>query len=467
MTRWLAMLAAALALAYAANAGAQTRAPKARPPAPAQKKVHELPLHLYLAKGEANACGEGCSEWIAVEGMFDAGAAGRAQAFLKRHGARKLPVYLHSPGGHSDAAIAIGRQLRQLGLTAGVGVTVPRGCESASDQSTTCRAAKRTNQPVAADWRADGTCSSACVWTLLGAKSRHVSPGARLGVHATKYTLMLKHSSGKVQQVSPQQALHKTRAAQAIAATRSYIRAMGIDPTLLDVAQKVPHEDVYYLTRDEIAAFGIDRRDFAETPWFFVRFPSGNAYVSKWIVEARGPDRKEHRISVVLLRCLSPTRVSMQFVRGLASDEIQRPATAIFSIGKQKLRLSLSGASKRDTIETGGTFSTGVSSVLLTELEAAAASNAAIRMTEADPRLDTKLYNVVELSTHGLAASLKPLREKCAPPVQIPPALPAPPSWGKGTGVPFTDPEASKKNSSSPPGIYLQPDWKPPRRARQ
>ena len=65
----------------------------------------------------------------------------------------------------------------------------------------------------------------------------------------------------------------------------------------------MPHEDIHYLSRDEIAAFGIDRREFAETPWFYARFSSGNAYVSKWIVEARGPERKEYRISVVMLRC--------------------------------------------------------------------------------------------------------------------------------------------------------------------
>src|SRR5678815_5364218 len=98
MTRRLVMFAVALALWSVADAGAQSSAQKAAKAPP----LHETTLHIYLAKGEANACGEGCSEWIAVEGSFDAGAAGRAQAFLKRYGARKLPVYLHSPGGHSN-----------------------------------------------------------------------------------------------------------------------------------------------------------------------------------------------------------------------------------------------------------------------------------------------------------------------------------------------------------------------------
>ena len=106
MARWLAMIVAALVLACAAHARAEPRAQKA----PAQK-APQVPLHLYLAKGEANACGEGCSEWIAVEGFFDAGAAGRAQAFLRRYGARKLPAFFHSPGGNTDAAMATNRRV--------------------------------------------------------------------------------------------------------------------------------------------------------------------------------------------------------------------------------------------------------------------------------------------------------------------------------------------------------------------
>src|SRR5215510_9004913 len=174
MTRWLAMMVAALVLACAAHASAQ---PKAKTPPKAQKEAAnpKTPLLLYLAKGEPNACGDGCSEWIAIEGTFDADAAGRAQAFLRRHAARKLPVYFHSPGGHTAAAQTLGRQLRQLGITAGVAATIPHGCASAFDPSDACRALKRSGKPIAADWRPDvASCNSACVWALLGAKVRHV-----------------------------------------------------------------------------------------------------------------------------------------------------------------------------------------------------------------------------------------------------------------------------------------------------
>ena len=354
MTRRLAMLAAALVIACAADAGAEPRGQKAQKKAP--PAAHELPLHLYIAKGESNACGDGCGMWIAVEGRFDSGATGRVNAFLKRHAARKLPVYFHSPGGSSRDALAIGRQLRQLGLTTGVGRTVPRGCASASDVSDACRAAKRAPQPIAAEWRPDGMCSSACVWALLGGKVRHVPPAARLGVHSGRVTLFRKHADGRVQQLTSKQApsLHKTRAAEFDAQTRRYIREMGVDVALFDMSLKVPHENIYHLSRDQIAALGIDRREYADTPWFIVQYSNNTTHLSKWLVEARGPERKDYRLSIVLLSCAQAQRARVQYFRGLASDELAGPVSVIVMIGARKISMTLTGyPGKRDAIDAG------------------------------------------------------------------------------------------------------------------
>ena len=342
MTRRLVMLIAVLAFAASpADVGAELRGQKAQK-APAAQKT---PLHFYLAKGEANACGEGCSEWIAAEGYFDGGAPGRIYALLKRHGGRNLPIYFHSPGGDGRAAMAMGRQLRQLGVTMGVGKTIPRSCTSAADQSEACRAAKRSTQAVAADWRPDGICNSACVYALIGAKVRHVPPSARLGIHAARTTMFRKYSDGRVQQVSVKQApvLIKTKAAEFDTQLRRYVRDMGIDVMLFDAAAKIPHESIQYLSRDQIAAFGIDRREYTDTPWFVSQFSNNTTYVSKWIVDAKGPERKDYRVSIVLLTCSSAYRASIRYLRGLASDEVGRPVTATFSIGTHKARFSLRG----------------------------------------------------------------------------------------------------------------------------
>jgi hypothetical protein len=71
-----------------------------------------VPIVFYRAKGDANACGEGCTEWIAAEGYIDLGAAQRLKSFLNRNSARNLPIYFTSPGGLLQDALAIGRLLR-------------------------------------------------------------------------------------------------------------------------------------------------------------------------------------------------------------------------------------------------------------------------------------------------------------------------------------------------------------------
>jgi len=463
MIRGLALLAAALVVAWSAEAGAQTKAQKAQKTQATQKPTptHELPLHLYLAKGEANACGEGCSEWIAVEGRFDAGSGGRAQAFLRRHAARKLPVYFQSPGGSGPDAIVIGRQLRQLGITVGVAATVPRGCASATDTAATCVAAKRSPQPVVADWRPDATCNSACVWALLGGKVRHVPPSARVGIHSGRFSLTRRWSDGRVQQVSPRDAAFKARSAEAIATTRRYIREMGIDPALLDASLKIPHEDIRYLSRGEIAAFGIDRREFAETPWFFSQFRNNTEYVSKWFVETRGPERKDHRVSVVMLRCSSAQSAAIRYLRGLASDEAGRSAAATFAIGKHKANFFWSGdGTKLDAVEGGSLFATASSYAPFDALEAAAAYGA-IGVIETGLLADPKQQRVIELSTYGLVEALKQLREKCSsiaqPAPWAPPVQSAP--WAPPAQVPFVPAQAGgEPTPASPYGAYPVPE---------
>src|SRR3979490_3576698 len=58
---------------------------------PTQTKSASLPppVVFFLAKGEPNACGPGCQEWIAADGTFDPGADGRLRALLKKLGGRK------------------------------------------------------------------------------------------------------------------------------------------------------------------------------------------------------------------------------------------------------------------------------------------------------------------------------------------------------------------------------------------
>jgi hypothetical protein len=439
--RWLLLLAIAFAFGLAVDAGAQSRdqrSHKARK-APADPKS---PLRFYVAKGDPDACGAGCSEWIAAEGYFDQNADGRLRTFLKRQGKRRLPIYFSSAGGNGATAIAMGRQLRQLGIATGVAKTVPHGCSSSGDQSQTCRAAKRSSHAVHADWRPDGRCNSACVYALIGGKVRHVPPPARLGVHAARLTLIRKYSDGRVQRLTPKDApsLHKARAAEFDAQLRRYIREMGIDNGLFETAAKVPNESVHYLTRDQIAAFGIDRRDHAETGWFIAPMSANAIHVSNWIVEARGPGGKDYRTSIVSFSCSQAHRATVLYLRGLASDEVAGSVSAALSIGKRTANLALArDQMKQDAIDTGALFSSSVAYVPFDELDAAAAAGL-IRVVETDQFAAAHSPRVIHLTSHGLAEGIKTLRSKCVHPT---------PAWA-GTGVPYAPAQGAAPNTASP-----------------
>ena len=60
------MLTRCLIVAGAAAALTLASAPKG-----ASAQPHLEPMIFFVANGEPNACGSGCSEWIAAEGEFD------------------------------------------------------------------------------------------------------------------------------------------------------------------------------------------------------------------------------------------------------------------------------------------------------------------------------------------------------------------------------------------------------------
>src|SRR5262245_61770761 len=131
------------------------------------------PIVFYVAKGEPNACGSGCREWIAAEGTIDENAHRRLHGLLNRLDRRKLPIYFHAPGGSLEAAMAIGRMMRERGMTAGVGRTIPRGCDPLQEHESACDALKRAGRELLAELRTARTlCNSACVYALIGACAR-------------------------------------------------------------------------------------------------------------------------------------------------------------------------------------------------------------------------------------------------------------------------------------------------------
>jgi hypothetical protein len=413
------LMAANVALCLSVTPAASEPAPPVQSPAKsAPTQPERPPLVFYVAKGEDNACGEGCSEWIAAEGYFDLGAAQRLRAFLQRHSKRKLPIYFQSPGGIVGQALAIGRLLRERAMTAGVARTVPRDCPPREPNKDTCRSLKQSGRELAAELRpVNASCNSSCVYALIGGKLRQVPPGARLGVHSGRL-IRISTRDGQVKSITvdAQSARAKAKAPDVDGELRRYIRDMGVDEGLLALAMKIPFEQIRYLSRDEVAGFGIDRRGFQESRWTIVDTPTPPPAVMKVLIEAKGPSGKEFRTSLVRLSCRSATQFTFAYIRGLASDEIDRLISIRVTSGDRNITFPRIGrVSKLDAIDFGGTFDTRAMVVPIEFFDVAAAGET-IDVTEtdlADPALPLR---VSKLSTAGLRAGIDVLGQRCANP---------------------------------------------------
>ena len=303
---FLIILAAAT---FAGAAHAQTPTPAtnpAPPPAKESKPAPPPPIVFFVAKGEAHACGPGCSEWIAADGAFDAGAPARLRALLAKTAKRKLPIYFHSPGGSVPAAMDVGRIMRVQKIKAGVGRTIPQGCDPKQRREKACDAIMRSRRELAAELRTRATCLSACVYALIGAAEREVAPDVGLGVHSVSVTrtFRLMTRDGRVLFANSKKLagnaseVHDTHARLA-----RYASEMGIGSALIDAAAATPFETIRLLTRDEIARFGIDRREFLESPWMMEEMKSGEQLVGKIVVAAKAGEPKQYRTTNLMLLC--------------------------------------------------------------------------------------------------------------------------------------------------------------------
>ena len=399
-----ATVVAALLVGSLANVHAQSRRPAPQPVE--QIEIEKSPLIFYLARGERDACGAGCSEWIAAEGQFDSGAAERLRNFLKRIPGRNLPIYFYSPGGLTDNALAIGRLLRERGMTAGVARTTPDACKGKS--VSVCRALKQSGRVLAASWRSiNAGCNSSCVYALIGAKIRHVPPGARVGVHASKVPYVGEH-------LKP---IANARLASFNIELRHYLREMGIHDDLFGTIQKVPFEKVYILSREELARFRIDTRSFQETPWTLLEAnPPGRTSIIKLFTQANGP-----RSSTGLLRlsCGGPNQISVRYVRELVSDGPARPAAGVTTWAAIGLVAGPTGLTfpRDSTVSDVELVDTGRVTDARARSASAAFFDAAMRQATLD-LVETDLaanvtQRVLKLSTLGLPEALAALRRTC------------------------------------------------------
>ncbi|MFO1110966.1 MAG: hypothetical protein U1E61_17450 [Bradyrhizobium sp.] len=374
------------------------RAPAAMPPAP---------MAFYVVKGAPDACGRGCDSWIAVEGQVDGTAASRFGKFLKAVGNRNLPVYLSSPGGNLDQALAMGAMLRERRATARVGRTLVSDCGFEAQDSAACLKLKQSGRVLHGDiFTRSANCNSACPYLLLGATNREVAPDALLAVHTAKVVV---HFRGGEPPAEVRAAANERGRERADRMLSAYILKMGADIGLFELARSVKFESQHVLTREEISRFGIDRRDIAETPW---KFENGvRSMVSKFAA-VREETGKSWRLSQWRIVCASSEQFELNFQRPALTAGSSLPTVAISGVGPTPQHFNWPPA-KFQGFEIWALRVTPASAQGLAALPQ-------FEFTESAQAADGKrMARAATLSTDGLSGALTTLASTCPPPKNL------------------------------------------------
>jgi hypothetical protein len=271
-------------------------------------------MQYYVVKGSADACGRGCDRWIQLEGQIDGGAAARLRRFFVKLRDRNMPLYFYSPGGNLDQAMMMGTLLHDKPAIARVGRTILADCGFEAQDSDVCLRLKQSGRELHGELTSRGVlCGSACPYLILGASTREIAPDAALAVHNSRIVVTFTGGNPTPTMIAAANARAHERSDQNIAAYFAKVRG---DMALLALARTVKFEDMHVLTREEIARFGIDRREFADTPWVFE--PGTHNMVRKLAVQRRAGDASFHMIQWRVV-CYDSDRFELDFQRPIVA----------------------------------------------------------------------------------------------------------------------------------------------------
>jgi hypothetical protein len=361
---------------------------------------------FYVAKGAPDACGRGCDSWIVLEGQVDASAAPRFKKFLQRIGNRNLPLYFHSPGGNLDQALAMGAMLRERHAVARVARTVVRECGFEAQDSEVCLKLKQSGRELHGDlWTRGATCNSACPYLMLGATTREIAADALLAVHSAK---VIVHFRGGVPTPEMKAAATVRGIERADRMLSSYFVKMGADLGLLELARSIKFESMHVLTREQIVRFGIDRREFVETPWSFEN--NSRSMARKAVVERNDVD-KSWRTTLWRIVCFNADQFELDMQRPVLTSSVF-PSLSI-SNGASAAQYFKSPPARLQGFEIWGLRM----------------NKEGIQSLMSEPQFDfietaqapggKRLAHTAKLSSEGLGSALASLVETCPPPKNV------------------------------------------------
>jgi hypothetical protein len=206
-------------------------------PVPSRGSDRTLPMHFELRQeGPDAACGAKCRLWIAASGAITADTPRDFQLFARDRDLSGATVVLDSDGGSVHGAIALGREIRKLGLDTTVGRLIDLG--------------NAQQNPPRAKLSPRADCESMCAFVLVAGVHRNVPPQARVMVH--QIWLGDRREDPTAASYSAEDLVLVQRDIGKLA---QYTAEMGASVELLDLALRIPPwEPMHTLTRAEIAS---------------------------------------------------------------------------------------------------------------------------------------------------------------------------------------------------------------------
>ena len=187
-------------------------------------------MSFRLARLEGRACGARCPRVIVAQGVIEEDTPENFIAFLESMspGANvRDVVVLDSPGGRVVASMRLGAALRKLRAA----VIVARFGDD-----------DEVGLPTA------GQCMSACVYAMMGGVRRIVPPESRLGIHR----MSSQDSVGARGHGFGTTVTTTYASPDMVSALASYAAQMGVSPTVIRLAERIPPQDIHIVSASEL-----------------------------------------------------------------------------------------------------------------------------------------------------------------------------------------------------------------------
>jgi hypothetical protein len=221
------------------------------PPALAQTTaagMRSLPMQFEMRReGPAEVCGEKCRTWVSAIGTITAETPRDFAQFAHRHDLHGATLVLDSGGGSVHGAMALGRKIRQFGMTTTIGKTIEISSPPGDPRAKL--------SPLA-------NCESMCAFVFLSGTKRIVPNGARLRVH--QIWLGDRRDDAAAASYSAEDLVLVQRDIGRLA---QYTVEMGGSIDFLELSLRIPPwEPMRVLSRDEIRRMGVATGPETRTP---------------------------------------------------------------------------------------------------------------------------------------------------------------------------------------------------------